>query len=266
MAMTGCGDDDGGSANGNGAGEAGSGTEQPSAGENSGGTGSVVAPTAGEGGVPQTAGGAGGVPPIVVEAGAGGMPANEGGAPAAGAGGAGDAGGAGGADGAGGSGGSADACAVHSAYGNLGTLSGVATSYTSGASWEGELAVEVPNRGTILIELVEGYPPFVNGVTTLTNHVLAGPDLNYGTCGLCLRVDESSASSTGRNYFVTGGTITISEVEDGVTGTATDLTFEEVTIDQNFVSTPVPGGCETAIDSMAFDDAFGAGGAGGAGG
>lgn len=234
------------------AGQAGQAGPSPSAGESSGGSGSVVLPQAGEGGMPQAPGGGGqpeGGTAVVAQGGAGGVPGE---------------GGAGGRDD------SEDArCIIPSTFGPLSTLPGQLFRANGGSSWRAELPLEAPATATLAIELVPGFPPFEEGVTTVSNHVLTGPDLNYGTCGLCLRLltYPNGEEESLRHYYVTGGTITVSEVEGGMTGTASNLTFEEVTLNETtFYTTPVPDGCETSITSVSFDESVGAGGSGGAGG
>jgi hypothetical protein len=258
LAMAGC-EDDPSASSGAEAGQAGQGDPSTSAGENSGGSGSVVAPQAGEGGMPQVPGGGGqpegGTGVVVVQGGAGGVPAE------GGAGGVPAEGGAGGPDN--------DSCVVPNAFGPAGSVEGSLFESGGGLAWSGDLELESPAFGSMEIELVPGFPPFENGVTTLTNHVLSGPDLNYGTCGLCLRLVTYPTGDVAslKHYYVTGGTITVSEVEDGMTGTASNLTFEEVTLNgDTFYTTPVPDGCETSISSIAFDESLATGGAGGAGG
>lgn len=255
-AVPGCGDETS-SGDTSKAGESGSAGKDAGAGDNSGG--SSVKPSAGaggEGGVVETHGGTGGAP--------------EGGVSSAGAGAGGVAGGAGGVanGGAGGEGGDAPACTVPSTFGAKGLVPGIAAEFgeeSSGAAWEGELPGPVAFTTELRVELYDGYAPFDPVRTTLTNHVLAGPDLNYATCGLCLRVVQTQGANA-KVYFATGGTVTLTNVVGRVKGSASNLTFEEVTIEDDYTSTPVPGGCKTAITSISFDESTGEGGAGGGGG
>ncbi len=269
VSMVGCGDDGGSGDPGNAAGDAGEAGKNAGAGttnnggkggtESNGGTTSNGGNSAagkggfgGSGGVPAPAGGEGGV----TQGGAGGTP--DGGTP-------GDAG-AGGA--VGGAGGSGDGCSVKSAYGNLGALDGEATAYSDGSmDFQATIPAPAPYNGVLWIEL---YPlaPFQNGFAPLNNHVLAGPDLNYKTCGLCLRLITEDEDQNRQFYFVTGGTVSLTGVDDGIIGSAVNLTFEEVTHDKadGWKSKPVPGGCESSVSAVSFNDDFAQGGAGGNGG
>lgn len=212
-----------------------------------GGSGGVQVPGGGEGGVTQ--GGAGGTPD-------GGTPGDAGAGGAVGAGGA-----------FGGAGGIGDGCSVKSAYGNLGALDGEATAYSDGSmDFQATIPAPAPYNGVLWIEF---YPlaPFQNGFAPLNNHVLAGPDLNYKTCGLCLRLITEDEDQNKQFYFVTGGTVSLTGVDDGIIGSAVNLTFEEVTHDKGdgWKSTPVRGGCESSVSAMSFNDDFAQGGAGGSG-
>jgi hypothetical protein len=252
-AIPGCGEETSGG-KGDTAGEAGA-AGKDAGGEHAGGTGSVVKPSAGaggEGGKVEAHGGAGGAP--------------EGGTPSAGAGGV----ATGGAGGAGGEGVDFGDCLGSAAFGTLGLVDGLAGVFgedAPGAAWQGTIRVEGTNYAELAVELYDGLVPFEAGVTTLTNHVLAGDDLNYVTCGLCLRVLERDAlNDLTRVYMVTGGTVTLSSVSGRIAGSASNLTFEEVMVADNLFTTPVPGGCQSSIKSVSFDESTGEGGAGGGGG
>lgn len=256
-ATPGCGEE---TSNGNGnhnvAGETSSAGKDAGAGENTGGTGSVVKPSAGAGGEggAKLPGGMGGVPE--------GGTLSVGGAAEAGAGAGGVA--------QGGAGGEAATCLTSASFGAVGALDGFATEFgdPSGAGWQGLLKLAGTDSVELSVDIYDGMAPFNPNRKTLTNHVLAGPDLNYETCGLCVRVLElDKFSDIQRVFFVTGGTVTLTSVEGRITGSASNLTFEEVTVDpDSYHSTPVPGGCQTSITSASFDESTGAGGEGGAGG
>ena len=261
-AIPGCGEDTS-NGKGNDAGETSSAGKDAGAGDNSGGTSVIVKPSAGAGGEGGVAspGGTGGVP----EGGTGGtLVGGAGGVAEAGAGNGGVAQG-----GAGGEGGDLGACLGSVAFGTVGALDGFATEFgdPSGAGWQGTLKVAGTDSVDLSIDIYDGLAPFNPDRKTLTNHVLAGDDLNYETCGLCLFVLElDEFSDTQRMYFVTGGTVTLTSVEGRLTGTASNLAFEEVTVDpDDYHTTPVPGGCKSSIKSVSFDEPTGVGGAGGAG-
>lgn len=257
-AMPGCGDDDS-SGDTSKAGESSAAGKDSGAGENTGGTGSVVKPMGGEGGVGEPQAGSGGAP--LVDGGTGSVAAGAGGA-AAGAGGVTDAGGAGGA------GGDSASCLIGSSYGNLGLIDGFTQEDTNpiSVSWYGDLQVVPPYRGLLEIALYDGYGPFGAGIKPINNHVLAGDDLNFKTCGVCVRLLEVDADDNITKYYMaTAGSVSVTSVVGRMTGSASGLSFEEVTLDDDFQTTPVFGGCESTVTSVQFDEELGAGGAGGAG-
>ncbi len=107
-------------------------------------------------------------------------------------------------------------------------------------------------------ELYKGFGVFSVGSIQPGTYTISGAELNYATCGICPRIftdfDEATQMTAEQQYYATGGTITITSVTPDLTGTVSDLTFEEVTINPTtFESTPVPGGCSTSITSASFD-------------
>ena len=101
------------------------------------------------------------------------------------------------------------------------------------------------------IELYPGDGIFASGLTTGT-FTLAGDDLQYRTCALCVRLRDRR----GVYYMATGGEVTLSSVSGNLTGSLSNVTFEQVTIAEDYTSTPVVDGCQSALTSMAFDDAI----------
>lgn len=110
----------------------------------------------------------------------------------------------------------------------------------------------------VQLELYKGLGAFTNTEIVPGNYPLTGEELNYETCGVCV-IFYTDADLNGTafadNYFVTGGTVNITSVSPNITGTLTNLTLEHVTIDEanNYHSTPVGDGCNSAITSLAFD-------------
>jgi len=239
------------------AGEANSAGKDAGAGESNGGSGNVGKPMGGEGGVESQAGNGGtplvegGTSSTMAGAGAGGVEAG------AGAGG-GEVGGAGGEA----------SCIIGAQYGNLGPIDGFTqVDGLDSAIWAGDLQVVSPYRGLLSIELYDGYTPFEAGIEPVTNHVLAGDDLNFATCGLCVRLVELDENEDATKYYMaTAGTVTVTSVSGRITGSATGLTFQEVTIEEDTgISSPVLGGCKSSVTGVQFDESTAVGGAGGAG-
>ena len=97
---------------------------------------------------------------------------------------------------------------------------------------------------------VELYGAYVSGGIITGSHTLGvGADDNYQTCAYCvrmLRCSDAQCSSSDMVFFATGGTLdltTLSEVGQGAfEGSISGLSMVEVTIDEQYVSTEVPGG------------------------
>ena len=80
---------------------------------------------------------------------------------------------------------------------------------------------------------------------------------NYGDdSGLFIRVMEDTSSDEPKNYFQQKGTVTVTAF-DKATGNLTadfkGIRLEQVTIDSNYISTPVPGGTCYEIKDTAFN-------------
>lgn len=89
-------------------------------------------------------------------------------------------------------------------------------------------------------------------------YTLQGPELQYQTCGLCVRIGtRTTATSYADEYLATGGTVTITTAgtADGqtVTFSLANVTFEHVRIDSNTqLSTPAGDGCTSSLASATF--------------
>jgi hypothetical protein len=89
-------------------------------------------------------------------------------------------------------------------------------------------------------------------------YTLDGPELQYQTCGLCLRIGTmTTTTSYADEYLATGGTVTITTAgtADGqnVTFSLANVTFEHVRIDSSSqLSTPVGDNCTSSLASATF--------------
>jgi len=137
-------------------------------------------------------------------------------------------------------------CAVSPNYGTITPIDAYADSY-SGDVVGGFLLNS--NGDEVHIELYNNEGVFTGGSVRTGTFALTGAEIQYSTCGACVRLFEGGSS---RNFLATGGTLTLTSVSGNLTGTLTNVTFVEVTIASGFVSTPVPGGCTSAITSMSF--------------
>ncbi|HEY3446019.1 MAG TPA: hypothetical protein VGK67_06610 [Myxococcales bacterium] len=106
---------------------------------------------------------------------------------------------------------------------------------------------------TVRLELYQQATGIFTGGIVPGTFALSGAELQYKTCSLCVRVIDE----LGKIYMPTGGTVTLAAVGTRLTGTLTNVAFQEVTIAADFTSTPVtPGGCTSNIASMPFDAAI----------
>jgi len=88
-----------------------------------------------------------------------------------------------------------------------------------------------------------------NGQLKGTFNLGAAGDNNYATCSRCLRLVQDGT----KLFFQQSGTLVVAATSDQINGTVnatiTNTTLVEVTIDANYVSTPVPGGACLHITS-----------------
>jgi len=107
------------------------------------------------------------------------------------------------------------------------------------------------------LELYKGFGAFTDTEIVPGTYTLSGDELQYSTCGVCPRIFANVDTGTGmptQQFYVTGGTVTITAINPNLTFTVSDLAYVEVTVDETtFVSTPVPNGCTSSITSLAFD-------------
>ena len=115
------------------------------------------------------------------------------------------------------------------------------------------VSTTTPNFGAAAADAIQlefygsAVGPGLNGEDKGSFDLANGIDDNYGTCARCFRVFEDSADGGGRVFFQKAGTLVVDATSDqlngSMTGTITDLTLIEVTIDDmTFTSTPVPNG------------------------
>ena len=140
------------------------------------------------------------------------------------------------------------ACNVSSSYGTVTPVSQSA----SGSSYYGTNGRFVLNSNNdyVDIELYPGEGVFAGGSVRTGTFSLIGAELQYSTCGACVRLFDGRSA---KQFLATGGTLTLTSVSGNLTGTLTNVTFVEVTMDGSWVSTPVPGGCTSSITSMSFN-------------
>jgi hypothetical protein len=106
------------------------------------------------------------------------------------------------------------------------------------------------------LEFYRGFGGVTGGIAPGT-YPITGDELNYSSCGVCPRIftDCTTESCAPQQYYATGGSITVTQVNPNLVFTASNLTFVEVTIadDGTFTSTPVPNGCQSEFQVVVFD-------------
>lgn len=109
------------------------------------------------------------------------------------------------------------------------------------------------DTSSLYLSLEDGYGVYENGLKT-GQVSLTGDETNMATCGACLQLYASTSAEEGMFFMPTGGTLNVSSINGRFTGTVSNVTFVEVTIDEEtWESTPVPNGCTTQVTSASFD-------------
>jgi hypothetical protein len=116
------------------------------------------------------------------------------------------------------------------------------------------------DQDQVLIQLYKGFGVFTSKSILAGSYVLAGEELNYATCGACVRMFADRPFGGGialQDLMATAGTLTIAEVGPAGSGafkaTLSGVAFEHVNIDATFTSMPVDDGCETSISRLVAD-------------
>ena len=170
--------------------------------------------------------------------------------------------------GAAGNGGAAGAaCLAPATYAQSSLYNGegetvVATNYVEEV--QGNIT-SVAGANYLTVALGAGQGHFTSGITAGT-YVLNSSDAQYATCSICILVYINAVdNNTGylaadATYLATSGTLALTSVASGSTGTGTiagllsNVTLQQVTIDQaTQTSTPV-GACTTTISSLSFSE------------
>lgn len=109
----------------------------------------------------------------------------------------------------------------------------------------------------IQVELYAGYGVFPGAVTPGT-YTLSGAELDYATCGACIRIftNVTSAGADDGIYMPTGGTLTVTTAGTAVGGTLTgsisNLTLQHVEIAEDLTTTAVGDGCTSTMSNATF--------------
>lgn len=106
------------------------------------------------------------------------------------------------------------------------------------------------------IRLYKGTQTFPNSITPGT-YDLAGPELDYNTCGVCVMLvgDHSGerAEEATNTYMATGGSITISSAAPTFSATLTNATFRHIAFDGAGAQVLNASGCTASVDSLTLN-------------
>src|SRR5262249_13551180 len=110
---------------------------------------------------------------------------------------------------------------------------------------------------------------FAAGPVTTGQYTISGGDLDYATCGVCIRAMGDKGLPTQKEYFATAGAVNITALganTEPISVTVTDAAFIEV----DPMRKPVADGSTATIPHAQIDgtvmDMGGTGGGGGGGG
>jgi len=96
------------------------------------------------------------------------------------------------------------------------------------------------------------------GVIAPGTYAIAGDEVDYATCGVCVRLYTNATSSAyGDDYMPTSGLVTITQVGNAVGGafeaTVSNLTFRHVRIDSmTFTSTLANDTCASTLTAASY--------------
>lgn len=160
-------------------------------------------------------------------------------------------------------GGATVSCDVRMNLGALGTLDGEAQANGGGAAGDPDIIYflaqldDNPKPDMLQLELYKGFGAFASGTILPGTFGIVDEELNYATCGVCVRIMANHDPVTGEmgsQYLATGGSVSLTSVAGNLTGSLNEVRFETVVIDPTtFESRPVNDGCVTSIDSVSFD-------------
>jgi hypothetical protein len=142
------------------------------------------------------------------------------------------------------------ACQSQADYGRIPQSPGsVAFGAVSGMALEQKLTDGL-RYDLLAVGLYPNTPTFPDQIAAGT-YTIGPDDAQYETCGLCLRIVTQlnpDDGTWGEMYLAKSGSVTLTEVEDGVFGTLEGVTFQHVDIDElTLISTVHPDGCTTAV-------------------
>jgi len=121
----------------------------------------------------------------------------------------------------------------------------------------------------LVLELYDDYGPFAGGDVLPGTYEIGAEDAAVDSCGICAYVYADVDEGTGAAqelYLAQSGTVVIEQVEPEIVGSISGATFAEVDPAEEAL---VAGGCDTALEDVAYTVAltcYGSGGEDGGGG
>jgi hypothetical protein len=158
-------------------------------------------------------------------------------------------------------------CAVVPSYGDVGTIPQTIsaairlnddTGQAKSVTYIGALN---DDQDQVVIQLYRGFSVFTTGAIQPGTYEISGDELNYASCGVCVRMFADRLNGGGhplQDMMATGGTLVVTAVGEAGSGVfqaeLKNASFEHVHIDgMSFESTPVGDGCGTEISHLGAD-------------
>lgn len=150
-------------------------------------------------------------------------------------------------------------CTVVDDLGQLGARDG--TPSASGATGARVLAVsmtvamDAATRDTVFVQLKGGKGAFAGRDPAPGTYALAGAELDYNTCGVCVTVIGDIVAGQGPTqfYFQRAGTVTITQAGPRLVGSLAGMELLELDLATEEL---VRDGCETQVGGISFDEAL----------
>lgn len=167
----------------------------------------------------------------------------------------------------------ANACPIAATTADTGALTALKSQRcnvpgTMGAQKWFRLSAALPAQATdiVQIELWDGRGAFTGATVAAGTYPLTGAELSPTTCGICVRAVGDKGAAGAKQYFATGGTVTVTSVGAAgatLSASVSNITFAEV----DAAGAAVTGGCSANVSGAALSgtvqDVGGGGGGGG---
>jgi hypothetical protein len=143
---------------------------------------------------------------------------------------------------------------------------------TQGAQHWYRLAVTLPSGAMdyVQLDLWDNKGAFAGSTVKPGTYQITGNDAAYATCGVCVRGLGDKGSAGQKEYFATGGTVTVTAV--GAAGQPLSATLSNITLAEvdPTLHAPVASGCTASVANTQVSGTLlqvsGGGGGGGGGG